>query len=179
MRRPMYAAAFRSMRNAGLGVCAILLLVYGPAPAQDKEAALSVVKDGRTPPLMNGLNLIAEGAGFYKEEHLKVTTVASDGPVDARRICSSGEGDICPVGMEPLVAPSATGVQLKMFLARISKFGYVIGVPADSRIKTPADLDSDAPTFGSTRCILYGLLLDPIWWSRVGRGRWQAHKSAR
>jgi NitT/TauT family transport system substrate-binding protein len=42
--------------------------------------------------------------------------------------------------MEPLVAPSATGVQLKMFLARISKFGYVIGVPADSPIKTPADL---------------------------------------
>jgi NitT/TauT family transport system substrate-binding protein len=136
----MSVTSFGSMRSAGLGVCATLLLVCGPALAADSDSALSVVKDGRTPPLMNALNLIAEGAGFYKEEHLKVTTVASDGPVDARRICSSGEGDICPVGMEPLVAPSPTGVQLKMFLARISKFGYVIGVPADSAIKTPADL---------------------------------------
>jgi NitT/TauT family transport system substrate-binding protein len=141
MRRPISVTIFRLMRNAGLGVCAILLLAYRPALAADNEAALSVVKDGKTPPLMNALNLIAEGAGFYKEERLKVTTVASDGPVDARRICSSGEGDICPVGIEPLVAPPpAGGAQLKMFLSRISKFGYVIGVPEDSPIRTPADL---------------------------------------
>ena len=109
-----------------------------PAIADD---TLVVVKDGKTPPLMNTLNLVAEGAGFYKEEHLKVTTVASDGPVDARRMCSSGQGDICPVGMEPLVAPPpAGGVQLKMFLSRMSKFGYVVGVPENSSIRTMADL---------------------------------------
>ena len=125
------------MRNIALGPCAILLLACQPALADD---ALTVVKDGKTPPLMNALNLIAEGAGFYKDEHLKVTTIASDGPVDARRICSSGKGDICPVGIEPLLTPSADGVQLKMFLARMSKFGYVIGVPEDSPIRTPADL---------------------------------------
>ena len=113
-------------------------MAHGPAFADE---ALSVVKDGKTPPLMNALNLIAEGAGFYKEEHLKVTTVASDGPVDARRMCSNGLGDICPVGMEPLAAPPAPGnVRLKMFLSRMSKFGYVIGVPEDSPIRTPADL---------------------------------------
>jgi len=134
----MSVTALRLMRNAGFGVCAILLLAYRPALADD---ALSVVKDGKTPPLMNALNLIAEGAGFYKEEHLRVTTVASDGPVDARRICSSGEGDICPVGIEPLVAPPpAGGVRMKMFLSRMSKFGYVIAVPENSPIGTPADL---------------------------------------
>ena len=133
----MPVTAFRSMRNAAFGVCATLLLACRPAMADD---ALSVVKDGKTPPLMNTLNLVAEGAGFYKEERLKVTTVASDGPVDARRICSSGKGDICPVGIEPLLTPSADGVQLKMFLARISKFGYVIGVPEASPIRTMAEL---------------------------------------
>jgi NitT/TauT family transport system substrate-binding protein len=124
------------MRHVGFGVCAILLLINSPALADD---ALTVVKDGKTPPLMNALNLIAEGAGFYREERLKVTTVASDGPVDARRICTTGGGDICPVGTEPLVMPSPTGVQLKLFLSRISKFGYVIGVPEDSPIRTLAD----------------------------------------
>jgi NitT/TauT family transport system substrate-binding protein len=133
----MSGTALRSMRDAGFGVCAFLLLAFRPALADD---SLSVVKDAKTPPLMNALNLIAEGAGFYRDEHLKVTTVASDGPVDARRICSSGQGDICPVGIEPLVTPSPDGVQLKMFLARISKFGYVIGVPADGPIRKVADL---------------------------------------
>ena len=143
----MSATAFRLvcnvMRNAGLGVCAVLLLACPPARAQVRREpgdALSVVKDSKTPPLMNALNLIAEGAGFYKEEHLMVTTVASDGPADARHICSTGKGDICPVGIEPLVAPSPDGVQLRMFLSRISKFGYVIGVPEDSPIRTMADL---------------------------------------
>lgn len=94
----MSVAALRLMRHAGFGVCAILLLAYRPALADD---ALSVVKDGKTPPLMNALNLIAEGAGFYKEEHLKVTTVASDGPVNARRICSTARAISAPSESNP------------------------------------------------------------------------------
>jgi NitT/TauT family transport system substrate-binding protein len=106
--------------------CAILLLACLPVLADD---ALSVVKDANTPPLMNALNLIAEGAGFYKAEHLKVSTVASNGSL----------GDICPVGIEPLVTRSDEGIHLKMFLTRASKFGYVIGVPEASPIRTLAD----------------------------------------
>jgi NitT/TauT family transport system substrate-binding protein len=127
---------FPSMRNAGLGACAILLLACRPALAGD---ALSVVRDGNTPPLMNALNLIAEGAGFYKDEHLKVSSILSNGSLDAARICSSGKGDICPIGIEPLVTRYDDGIRLKMFLARASKFGYVIGVPEDSPIRTLAD----------------------------------------
>jgi NitT/TauT family transport system substrate-binding protein len=129
----------RLARNAGFGVCAILLLAGRSALAADHEAALSVVKDGRTPPLMNTLNLIAEGAGFYKQEHLKVTTIASNGSLEALRVCTSGKGDICPVGIEPLVTRYDEGIHLKMFLARASKFGYVIGVPEDSPIRTLTD----------------------------------------
>jgi ABC-type nitrate/sulfonate/bicarbonate transport system substrate-binding protein len=114
----------------------ILLLAGRPARADD---TLSVLKDGRTPPLMNALNLIAEGAGFYQGEHLKVTTVLSNGSLEALESCSSGKGDICPIGIEPLVTRYDDGIHLKMFLARASKFGYVIGVPVDSPIKTLAD----------------------------------------
>jgi len=127
---------FPLMRNAGLGACAILLLACRPALADD---ALSVVRDGKTPPLMNALNLIAEGAGFYKDEHLKVSSILSNGSLDAAQICSSGKGDICPIGIEPLVTRYDDGIRLKMFLARASKFGYVIGVPEDSPIRTLAD----------------------------------------
>jgi NitT/TauT family transport system substrate-binding protein len=125
------------MRNAPLCACAILLLARRPALADD---ALSVVRDGNTPPLMNALNLIAEGAGFYKDGHLKVSAMLSDGALGAAQICSSGKGDICPIGIEPLVTRYDEGIHLKMFLARASKFGYVIGVPEDSSFKTLSDL---------------------------------------
>ena len=81
----MSAITARSIHGAALGLCAILIFAGRPARADD---ALSVVKDGKTPPLMNALNLIAEGAGFYREERLQVTTVATDGPVEAR--CGAG-----------------------------------------------------------------------------------------
>jgi NitT/TauT family transport system substrate-binding protein len=56
------------------------------------------------------------------------------------QICSDGKGDICPVGIEPLVTRYDEGIHLKMFLTRASKFGYVIGVPEDGPIRTLADL---------------------------------------
>jgi NitT/TauT family transport system substrate-binding protein len=127
---------FHWIRNAGLAACGILLFASRPALADD---ALSVVKDGGTPPLMNSLNLIAEGAGFYRDEHLKVSLMLSNGSLGAVHLCSDGKGDICPVGIEPLVTRYDEGVRLKMFLARASKFGYVIGVPEDSPIRTLAD----------------------------------------
>ena len=118
--------------------CAILLLACRPALADD---ALSVVKDAKTPPLMNALNLIAEGAGFYKDEHLKVSTVASDGSLDAP--CGSARAaraTSAPSASNPWSRRYDEGIHLKMFLARASKFGYVIGVPEASPIRTLADL---------------------------------------
>jgi NitT/TauT family transport system substrate-binding protein len=117
-------------------VCSILILACLPACADD---ALSVVRDSKTPPLMNAMNLIAEGAGFYKEAHLKVTNVLSTTALEALQICSSGKGDICPVGIEPLVSRYGEGIRMKLFLSRASQFGYVIGVPVDSPIRTLAD----------------------------------------
>jgi len=124
------------IRGAVSCAFAILLLTYRPAFADD---ALSVVKDGATPPLMNALNLIAEGAGFYKNERLTVSTILSNGSLDAAQICSNGKGDICPIGIEPLVTKYDDGIRLMMFLTRASKFGYVIAVPAGSPIRTLAD----------------------------------------
>jgi NitT/TauT family transport system substrate-binding protein len=132
----MSPTAFRLTSTAVFAACVIPFLA-SPARADD---ALSVVRDGKTPPLMNALNLIAEGAGFYKDEHLKVSNVLSDGALDALRICMSGRGDICPVGIEPLVSRYDEGIHMKMFLARASKFGYVVGVPENGPIRTLADL---------------------------------------
>ena len=129
---------FHLIRNAVMGACAMLLLAQGPAAADD---ALSFILGGaNTPPLMNSLNLIAAGAGFYKDEHLNVTTSIVHGPSLAAKMCAYGQGDICPMGIEAGISGYANGDVLKMFLTRASKFGYVIAVLDSSLINTLADL---------------------------------------
>lgn len=124
------------LRRAAVGAVAVLLLAQGPAFADD---SLSVARDAHTPPLMNALNLIAQGAGYYKQAHLSVTALLTHGSLEALQACSSGEADICPIGIEPVISRRDEGIHLKMFLSRASKFGYVIAVPQDSPIKTLAD----------------------------------------
>jgi len=125
------------LRRLGLLVCAALL-AQTPALAADR---LSVARDANTPPLMNALNLIAQGAGYYKEANLEVTAYLTHTPGsrEALQACSSGKADICPVGIEPVISLRDEGVHLKMFLSRASKFGYVIAVPQDSSIRTLSD----------------------------------------
>ena len=89
---------------------------------------------------MNALNLIAAGAGFYKDENLNVTTSIVDGTTLAAKMCAHGQADICPMGIEAGISGYPNGDELKMFLTRASKFGYVIAVLDSSPIKTLADL---------------------------------------
>jgi ABC-type nitrate/sulfonate/bicarbonate transport system substrate-binding protein len=115
-------------------LCAALL------PAQHPADTLTIVLSGRTPALMNALNLVAEGAGFYKEERLTVSTITVNGALEAVKTCSSGKGDICPIGIEPLIANYGDGIRLKMFLSRARTFAYVIAVPEDGPILQLSDL---------------------------------------
>jgi len=133
----MSNALVHLVRNTVMGACAMLLLAQGPAAADD---ALTVALSQNTPPLMNALNLIAAGAGFYKQEHLDVTTSRLAHGSDAFQACVHGPADICPVGIEEGIAGYPRGDFMKMFLTRASKFGYVIAVLDDSPIKTLADL---------------------------------------
>lgn len=119
-----------------LAVSAALSLAHGSARADDTVKLVL----GRTPELMNTLNQTAEGAGFYKEEHLKITVTRVKSSLDAQKGCSTGQFDICPIGIEPLITNYGRGVRLKMFLTRAAKFTYVYAVLDDSPIKSLADL---------------------------------------
>jgi NitT/TauT family transport system substrate-binding protein len=124
------------MRNVALAVLAMAVSTSRPALADD---ALSLVLGGQTPELMNTLNLTAQGAGFYKDEGLTVSLTLVKGSVEARQACSSGQYDICPIGIEPLVTDYDKGIRLKLFLSRAAKFTYVYAVLQDSPIKSLSD----------------------------------------
>ena len=135
MQGGSYARGFIDL--VAVASCIMALFTAQPVRADD---TLSLVLGVKTPALMNTLNLVAAGAGFYRQQHLTVLRSSTDGALEAAEACSSGRIDICPLGIEPPIINYADGIRLKMFLARASKFAYVIAVPEDSAIRTLADL---------------------------------------
>ena len=88
---------------------------------------------------MDTLDLVAQGAGLYAAEDLTVTKVFVGGASEATDVVSAGEGDICPIGVEPVISGHEVGVLLKMFLARMGRYTYVLSVLDESPIQTLAD----------------------------------------
>jgi NitT/TauT family transport system substrate-binding protein len=124
---------------AGLALSAVLLAsVAAPQPARADDT-LTVVLGATTPALMDTLDLVAEGAGFYKRQHLVITKKLVGGAGDAVDACSATVGTICPIGIEPVLTANERGQLLKMFLTRSAHFAYVVAVLDTSPIKTPAD----------------------------------------
>jgi len=154
----------------------MLLVAHRPALADD---TLTFILGAKTPPLMNSLNLIAQGAGFYQDEHLTVRTILVDGTEQVVPACARGEADICPIGIEAAIQAYEQGLHMKMFLTRASKFGYVIAVLQDSPIRTLADLKgktigvhtlSGSSPVLATQSALVTVGLKPTDYSMVGIG---------
>lgn len=108
------------------------------------DTPLSIVLGKPKLSLMDTLQLVAEGAGFFAAEHVAVTTIRVGGAAEAVDVCSRGAGDLCPMGIEPILNGYARGVRLQLFLARERSFTYVLCVPEDSPITKPADLKGAA-----------------------------------
>ena len=128
------------MRKLCLGAVAALMFAGGPAFADD---ALSVILGVHTPPLMNTINLVAEGAASTRGTPEGNHHLGGQSDRGAENVFE-GAGDICPAAIEPLIDHYGENLHLKLFLSRASKFGVVIAVPADSPIKVPTDLKGKA-----------------------------------
>jgi ABC-type nitrate/sulfonate/bicarbonate transport system substrate-binding protein len=122
---------------------AVIVLGLPPAAAPAAQTLTYATVHGSVSegPLMDALNLVAQGAGFYRDEDLTVTYVYGKDAADVARICSSGEADFCGIGIERVFSGYDTNVPLTMFLANESRYTYVIVVPADSNIAALADLN--------------------------------------
>jgi NitT/TauT family transport system substrate-binding protein len=124
-------------------VAAVLAVLAAAACALPRPAAaddaLTVVLGKTVPALMDTLDLVAQGAGFYADEHLTVTKLLVDDAGAAAAACSSGAGDVCPIGIEPVFTGYAQGVRMQAFLARAARYTYVLAVLDASPIATLAD----------------------------------------
>ncbi len=109
-----------------------------------EPAELSIVLGKPKLSLMDTLYLTAQGAGFFADQQLTLRTVRVGGAAEATEVCSSGAGDLCPMGIEVILTGYARGIRLQLFLARERRFTYVLCVPEESAIRSIADLKGTA-----------------------------------
>lgn len=98
-----------------------------------------IVLGSGLPPLMDTLNLVAQGAGFFRDERLTIRKMAVRGAAAALEACANGTADICPIGIERLFTGYERGLHAQLFLAWASRYTYVLAVPNESPIRTLAD----------------------------------------
>jgi NitT/TauT family transport system substrate-binding protein len=133
------SSRLRRCAVAAVAAAGVLLATF-PAPAFADDA-LTLVLGSAAPTLANMPLLIAEREGFYRQEHLAVTTETVANPSVCAQLVASGKGDICSMTVEPIITGYEKGLQLKLFLSRLSRFSYVLAVVDDSPIKTLQDFN--------------------------------------
>ncbi len=121
-----------------MAVLVAALALTAPAGAQADDALILV--GGNFPPsVVDVEDIVAERAGFYAQEHLKVTKDFAGNAAACFSAASTGKADICSSSFEPAILGYAKGVRIQFFLSRHPRYDYTLAVPNDSPIKTLAD----------------------------------------
>jgi NitT/TauT family transport system substrate-binding protein len=113
------------------------LAVSRPALADD--TTLSIIAGAPTPGIFDTLELIAAGAGFYRDEHLTVTKDYASSAGTATQLVANGKADVASVSVEPVLLGYEKGIRLQFFLSRQARYSYALAVLSDSPIRTLAD----------------------------------------
>jgi NitT/TauT family transport system substrate-binding protein len=134
----MLSFATRFRRAAALPLALTFAVALAPAAASADDP-LILVTSNYPPSVADVQDLIAEQAGFYKEEHLAVTEEYVANAAASFAACASGKADVCSSSFEPVIVGYAKGVRLKLFLAHHPIYDYTLAVLNDSPIKHLAD----------------------------------------
>jgi NitT/TauT family transport system substrate-binding protein len=111
-----------------------------------------------------GLDYVAERAGFFKQEHLDVTIQYAGNASVAAQLVASGKADICSLAIEPLISGYDRGLRLQAFFSRDPVYDYALGVLDSSPITSLADfkgavigeISAGSPSEISTNSMLEG-----------------------
>lgn len=107
-----------------------------PAAADDTLTALG---GNALPGLYGILEIVAERAGFFKQEHVNFVEQLVPSPSVAAQMVAIGKGDVASISAEAVIQGYEKGLRLQYFFAHASRFSNVLAVLDDSPIKTLAD----------------------------------------
>ena len=116
-----------------------LIVALGAPRAALADDPLSIIAGNAAPGIFDALELIAAGAGYYKQQHLIVTKDYATNPGTAAQLVASGKADVASLSVEPILIGSEKGLHLIAFLSRQARYSYVLAVLADSPIHELAD----------------------------------------
>jgi NitT/TauT family transport system substrate-binding protein len=120
-------------------VAGLLVALFArPFPAAAADA-LTVVTGAAPNGIYEAFDRVAQGAGFFKQQHLDVTYQYSGSAFTAAQLVASGKADITTSSVEPILTGYEKGIRLQLFLSRAARYSYVLAVLADSPIRTLAD----------------------------------------
>jgi NitT/TauT family transport system substrate-binding protein len=111
-------------------------LTLAAAGAAGADDTLTLIAGNPTPGFFDTLELVAEGAGFYKQEHLDVSKQYSINQSTATQLVATGKADVLTTTVEPVLTGYEKGIRLQFFLSRQPRYSYVLAVLAGSPITT-------------------------------------------
>jgi NitT/TauT family transport system substrate-binding protein len=127
------------MRHAVLAVG--LLLWLSPADLLAQTTKLRVAICARTVSMGVGSPFaVAMKMGWFKQEGLEVEIVPLPGSTDCVKAVATGEVPISLPSVEPLANGRPQGVKAKIYYTAYQTNGYGLAVPAESAIRSPAEL---------------------------------------
>jgi NitT/TauT family transport system substrate-binding protein len=132
----MTSSRFLLTLAAAIGVATTTLSAPLPAFADDP---LSIVAGNPAPGIFDTLELIAAGAGYYKQQHLDVTKNYGANPATAAQLVATGKVDLAAIPVEPVIVGYSRGLHLQFVLSRQVRYSYVLAVLNSSPIKTLGD----------------------------------------
>jgi NitT/TauT family transport system substrate-binding protein len=118
--------------------CAALALAIVPRPAAADDT-LTIMQGSVNPALYSVADIVADRAGFFKDEHLNVVSQLANNPSVAAALVASGKGDLCSVSAQAILQGYEKGLHLVYFLAHSARYSNVMAVLDDSPIRTLAD----------------------------------------
>jgi NitT/TauT family transport system substrate-binding protein len=107
-----------------------------PAVADD---ALTLVGGNFPPSVVDVEDIVADKAGYYKQEHLAVTKDFAGNAAACFSAVSSGKADVCSSSIEPAILGYSRGVRVTFFISRHPRYDYTLAVLDNSPIKTLTD----------------------------------------
>jgi NitT/TauT family transport system substrate-binding protein len=153
----------------------------GAAFADKKTDVKFLITTTKIEPGHSMISSLQEKPGFWKQEGLNVQIIGVEGSSLAVQQIGSGNADIASVGPEVLLTARAHGVPVKAFYAIVPHTIFRLMVPAESPIKSAADLKGKTIGIPSTasasypfsRAILSSAGINPetdVHWLTVGAG---------
>jgi NitT/TauT family transport system substrate-binding protein len=115
--------------------CAVLALAWASVPAAADDT-LNVLGGSAAPTTIDVPDLVAQGLGLFKQEHLDVTKQFVGTAFTCTQLLATGKGDLCSASMEPVILGYEKGVRLTFFYNRDPLYDLALAVLSTSPIKT-------------------------------------------